>query len=443
MLEKFYLSRHVTLRLKTQLSYVILFFTSILLLTAYREGGPKDVGISNFPHLRDAGVYLEVGRYILAGENPYIPPMSRWGTFGPIPFTLFFDLFPDSILTIIFQTVNLIGIYFFLRLLLRNRNLPIWRINLGAALIFVCSPVREMLSTNQIIGITVGFFSLGIWSFLESKRQISRILPRRAWLLISGFAFAVSIDLKPHLFLVIFVCVVFMWKTWKLPVTVTCILILSHTLVNLSQMRILEKDWLDTLLNLRESAGENSLGDTLAIWPLVAHWFQNINYSAQAGLLFPLILSVGAILNVRRNKNQVGIFLGLLAPSVSFYSHYYDLIPVLIFAVSIFMNSRDDFMPMFAISFCILPLRLDSFQNLVLLFTGAIFCSILLQIRKKRIVWAVLGVVAGVLFRWLIFSPNYSDYLIQSTIVTGTILVLSLGLLSNNSNKGFQEAILK
>ena len=300
-----------------------------------------------------------------------------------------------------------------------------------------------MLSTNQIIGITVGFFSLGIWCFLESKKQISRILPRLVWLLISGFAFAVSVDLKPHLFLVIFVCVVFMWETWKLPVTVICILILSHSLVNLSQMRILEKDWLDTLLNLRESAGDNSLGDTLAIWPLVAHWFQNFNYSAQAGLLLPLILSVGAILQVRRNKNQIGIFLGLLAPSVSFYSHYYDLIPVLIFAVSIFINSHDDFIPLFAISFCILPLRLDSFQNLVLLFTGIIFCSILLQIRKKRIVLAVLGVVAGVVFRWLIFSPDYSDYLIQSTIVTGTILVLSLGLISNNSNKGFQEAILK
>ena len=401
------------------------------------------MGISKFPHLRDAGVYLEVGRYILAGENPYVPPMSRWGTFGPIPFTLFFDLFPDSILTIVFQIANLSGIYFFLRLLLRNRNLPSWRINLGATLIFICSPVREMLSTNQIIGITVGFFSLGIWCFLESQKQISRIFPRRIWVLISGLAFAVSIDLKPHLFLVIFVCVVLIWKSWKLPVTVICVLVLSHALVNLSQRRILEKDWLDTLLNLRESAGKNSLGDTLAIWPLVAHWFQNFNYSAQAGLLLPLILAIGAILQVRRNKIQIGVFLGLLAPSVSFYSHYYDLIPVLIFAVSIFMNSRDDFMPMFAISFCILPLRLDSLQNLVLLFTGAIICSILLQIQRKRIIWAVLGVAAGFVFRWLIFSPDYSDYLIQSTIVTGTILVLSLGLLLNNSHKGFQDAILK
>jgi hypothetical protein len=412
-------------------------------LIAYREGGPKDLGISNFPHLRDAGVYLEVGRYILAGENPYIPPMSRWGTFGPIPFTLFFDIFPDSILTIVFQITNLIGIYFFLRILLKNRSLPIWRVNLGATLIFICSPVREMLSTNQIIGITVGFFSLGIWCFLKSKIQISRIFPRWIWVLISGLAFAVSIDLKPHLFLVIFACVSFVWKTWKLPITVICVLILSHTFVNLTQMRILEKDWLDTLLNLRESAGRNSLGDTLAIWPLVAHWVQSFNYSAQAGLLLPLALGIGAIVLVRGSRIQNGIFLGLLAPSVSFYSHYYDLIPVLIFVVSIFMNSRDDFMPMFAISFCILPLKLDSIQNLILLLTGVIICAILLQIQKKRIIWAVLGVAVGFAFRWLIFSPDYSDYLIQSTIVTGTILVLSLGILMNNSNKGYQEVILR
>ena len=443
MLEKYYLLTTQIRRLKTQLSWLILVSTSILLMTAYREGGPKDAGISEFPHLRDAGVYLEVGRYILSGENPYIPPMSRWGTFGPVPFTLFFDLFPESILTIIFQTVNLIGIYFFLRLLLRNRNISLWRINLGATLVFICSPVREMLSTNQIIGITIGLFSLGVWGFLESKKQISRIMPKSVSTLISGIAFATTIDLKPHLFITIFICFTFIWKSWKLPIIVTSVLILTHTAINLSQMRILEKDWLNTLLILRKSAGTNDLGDTLAIWPLMAHWFQDFNYTAQAGVLLPLALIVGAIFQIKRNRVQSGLFLGILAPTVSFYSHYYDLIPLLIFALSIFINSRDAFIPMLAISFCILPLKLDSFQNLLLLSTGAIFCTILLQIRIKQIFLALLGLIAGVLFRWLIFSPDYTDYLIQSTIVTGTILMLSLGLIMNRSHKSFQDAILK
>lgn len=412
-------------------------------MVAYREGGPKDAGISEFPHLRDAGVYLEVGRFILSGENPYIPPMSRWGTFGPVPFTLFFDLFPDSILTIIFQTANLIGIYFFLRLLLRNRNISIWRCNLGATLVFICSPVREMLSTNQIIGITIGSFSLGIWCFLQSRKYTSRILTTNVLVLISGVAFATALDLKPHLFIALFIVITFIWKSWKLPTIVAAILISTHTVINLSQRRILEIDWINTLLNLRTSAGTNDLGDTLAIWPLMTHWFQDFNYTAQAGILLPFSIVTVAIFQIRRDKVQSGIFLGLLAPTVSFYSHYYDLIPLLIFALTVFVNSKDAFIPILSFSFCILPLKIDSFQNLIMLFTGIIFCVIIFQIQVKKILLTFVGLIASFLFRWIVFSPAYNDYLIQSTIVTGTILVLSLGIIMNKSHKSFQDSILK
>jgi hypothetical protein len=428
---------------RTLASYCALSFIALLLLYVYREGGPKDDGIYKNAGLRDAGVYLEVGRYILQGDNPYIPPMSRWGTFGPVPFTLFFDIFPESILTLVFQVANLAGIYVFFNILLRNRNIPRWKVNLGATLIFLCSPVREMLSTNQIIGITLGVLSIGIWAYKLAIEPTRKPLHQNVILTLSGFAFATIIDLKPHLYLVAFISITLIWKTWKLPVIVLLVLLVSHAIIDLSQMRILELDWLNTLLNLRDSAASNNLGDTLAIWPLLSYWYEGFNFSAQAGFVIPLVLGISAMVFAIKERIYFALVLCLLAPSVSFYSHYYDLIPILILAVTVFLNSGSSFTPIFVITFCVLPLQTDSLRNLIMLGSAVIICMLILKLRRTQIVVALVGFVVSSIIRWTIFLPEYTDRLVQSTIVTGTIFMLAFGLFTNKSHKEYQKTILQ
>ena len=176
---------------------VLVIVSTSFLLYQYREGGIKDAGLTN-TSIRDVGGYITTGLKILEKVNPYIPDGTvwggaRWGTFGTIPVAMISELIPRNLQVVFFQIVGLLGLYLFIRTIFRN--ISILNINAIFLLLIWTSSYREMLSTNQIIGMVLGLIAIGINTlFLEKDMRVPVVQQ-----ILGTLCFVMALDLKPHI----------------------------------------------------------------------------------------------------------------------------------------------------------------------------------------------------------------------------------------------------
>ena len=148
--------------------------------------------------MRDAGVYIDSGLAVFRGENPY-DWGSRWGSFGPVPFSAVMAIVPLDIRAGAVRILSLVGIYCFYRVIFPNKRI------LEPFLVFLIilwtSPVRELLVTNQMTGVAIGLLGLGIK--LSERYKAGKILtfPK----LLSAIPIAMALDMKPHMTIVFFI----------------------------------------------------------------------------------------------------------------------------------------------------------------------------------------------------------------------------------------------
>ena len=90
----------------------------LYLLFHYRAGGPTESYSQS--SLRDLGPYIDGGKAVLHGQNPYIPAITRSGPFGSIPLVLLFYFIPESLIMPIFQLLSLLGIILFAKIMFPN-----------------------------------------------------------------------------------------------------------------------------------------------------------------------------------------------------------------------------------------------------------------------------------------------------------------------------------
>lgn len=375
-------------------------------------------------NLRDAGVYFESGIAVLKGENPY--PGSRWGSFGPVPFAIVLSAIPDAIQSVAIRILSLAGIYAFARILYPNKRLlePF-------AITFVLlwlSPVRELMATNQMSGIAIGLLALGV-KFLENFTTFRNITKETV---AGALFFAMALDLKPH------ICVVFFlsWAVYKKSlskfIVVSLTLVITHLAINISQMRFLELDWLKALSGLSESASKNSLGDSVSFWPILNHIVDAPSFFYFASILGTSALTGLCLYWAYKGKWEEVMILSFFIPSVFIYYHYYDAVPLCVIFVMTLFRINHLFPIAFAVSFILIPKEYMNLRNqlLILLIVGFFVLRKALldkNLKFKAIfVPALLGLAASTILRLINTKLELSDHLLQSLIVTQSIVIIVL-----------------
>lgn len=377
-------------------------------------------------NLHDAGVYFESGKLVLLRENPYsisdFGP-ARWGSFGPVPFTLFLTLVPEGFRALVVRAVSLIGILLFLRIFFTKLGRT--QISTIFLVVIWTSPVRELLVTNQMVGIEMGIIALSVYLWQKSENT------KNIWLgILASFFFVIAIDLKPHLSLVFFVAFTILMRTSKIFWVTVIEYVLLHTLVDLSQKRILEIDWLASISSLNKSANTNSLGDSLSFWPILNNYLKLPEVFYLLAICITVFLTLLCFYQAQKREWEHSLFLSFFVPSTFIYFHFYDAVPLCaIFVVYVSKNFNLQYST-FALSFILIPKEFLVPRNIILLLS-ILLIFLFKELHRSKLSHLpkiLLKMFSGLLFTLMLHifnrSLHLSDHLFQSLIVTESLLLI-------------------
>jgi hypothetical protein len=386
--------------------------STIFLLVYYHDDG----------EFHDAGVYYESGLAVLRGDNPYVA--SRWGSFGPVPFSILVSIVPMEAQAAFVRILSFLGVYIFFRVFFPN-NRRIEPMAISLVLLWL-SPFRELLVTNQISGIAIGLIALGV-KFLGPFSSF-RALTLKA--LLGATFFAMALDLKPHICIFFFISWVIYHRSFSKFSIVALVLFVTHAVIDLSQMKILELEWMSTLRSLNESASQSALGDSLSFWPILNHFWPAPSLYYLLSIVVPLCLSAACFYWAYKGKWDVTFVLCFFIPATSSYFHYYDAVPLcVVFAVLLFRISNQ-LLITFSVSFILIPKEYLMLRNqLLVLFMIGLFSVREKMLHKEKKLWKILTIVfTGLAFSYLLrvfnTSLQLSSHLLQSLIVTQTLIII-------------------
>jgi len=417
----------------------LIILSSTFLLYQYREGGIKDAGFVN-TSIRDVGGYITTGLRIMDKVNPYIPDGTiwggaRWGTFGTVPVAMISELIPRALQVVFFQIIGLLGLYLFIRTIFRNiSNLQINAIYL---LLIWSSSYREMLTTNQIIGMVLGLIALGVrFLFLEQNKRVPLIQQ-----ILGTLCFVIALDLKPHISGLLIVGLYIYFRKGVDFLKLVSAYLITHAAVDIYIGKVVELDWLNILSGLSDRASRNELGDSVTFWPVIRRF---VNIDSSFGLVSKVTLLALVILTftVAYNRNwQLFIFLSFFVPSFTIYFHYYDAVPFFSLVFWVILSRPKSIFSFMVLDILLISKESSSIRNILLVIVAssmvAIFSTTINSKRKRNLVFAVFGFVLWQAIQIANSKSNSDQYELQSLVVT-QVLILS-GLLFIRSLTGSQK----
>jgi hypothetical protein len=260
--------------------------------------------------LGDASYFIEAGKGIVSGNNEFKVNALHSGPLGVIFMaTVFGYLGSLSIFLVTF--FNLIGIYFFTRILLVGVN---ERYVLVIALFtLVSSPTREMLVTGQITGIVMGLVATGGYLLRKFRIQYFGLIP-----------LVIAVELKPHfalplIFLTLITSSEISWVSLK---RFSLLVVLGHILVNLHLWTISEIDLIKNILFLTDTKVTTF---ERSIWTLL-----DAQLTPYISILLKILLLASligfAVYSYRQGNLLQSAVALLLVPSSQSYIHLYDFV---------------------------------------------------------------------------------------------------------------------
>ena len=403
-------------RLNLKNAYFAMISISILyLLIYYNDNG----------NMHDAGVYVDSGLAVFNGENPY-ECCSRWGSFGPVPFSAFIVVFPLAMQAAVVRLLSLAGIYMFLRTFFPTK------VEKDRYLIFLviiwCSPVRELMVTNQMTGICIGLVALGVKIHeLHGRYKYSKTLA-----IVSATLFAMALDMKPHITIIFFISWCIYRKAIKLFAYVIIALMSTHALIDFSQNKILELDWLANLRGVNTSAMQNSLGDSLSFWPILNNYIAGGKIFYYFSIILVFVFLILCTNLAKKGNYETMIFCSFLAPSMFIYFHFYDVVPLTVILAILVLRVKDHILVAFSISMYLIPKEYMSIKNTILVYAFIILLTVLKSKRLEKTIWIrnSLLSITGWAMSYLLHTFNsilgFSDHLLQSLIVTECLIIVTV-----------------
>lgn len=331
------------------------FGFGILISVAYLMFYYRNVG------LHDGFVYIQAGQDIANGNNPYSEGITRSGTVSSLILYFIYALIPNSIAAQTFQIMNLSFVAWFLWVLRGNK----WDIEdyLLAVLVSVwLSPVRELLAINQVDAFVVGLLGTAIW--IHSKPSASMPSAKYAWI---GLCFALAIDLKPHLLIVVLLVWAVLERSIAIIAWTVAIFTALHIAIDLYIGEITELTWFSRVVDVKDTAGTAELGDSVTIWPIFQKLFPDRSELVQnASLVLFLSVTFMALFYAIKGNSNYSLLIALAAPGFYIYFHFYDMIPLALIFVSYLVRSKPSFLYITLLCLMLIPKEFTNFKNLAL-----------------------------------------------------------------------------
>ncbi len=398
------------------------------LLYQYREGGIKDVGLTD-TSIRDVGGYITTGIKIMNRVNPYIPDGefwggARWGTFGTVPVAMISELVPRNLQVVFFQVIGLLGLYLFINTVFSK--VPKVYVNSVFLLLIWSSSFREMLTTNQIIGIVLGFVALGIrFIFSEDSRDISPLNQA-----LGALCFVVALDLKPHISGLLIVGLYIYFRKGKDFIWLVSAYLVTHAAVDLYLGKIVELDWIKIVNGLSDRANKNELGDSVTIWPVIRRL---VDFQESFGIISKLTLFLLIALTfwaAYKKYWQTFLFLSFFVPAFSIYFHYYDGVPLFSLVFWAILSKEKTIFSFVVLDMLIISKETSNLRNMLLVISISLMVAVLStasnQKRLKNLVSAGFGFAAWQFIATLNSKSNSDQYQLQSLVVTQVLILASV-----------------
>lgn len=404
----------------------LIILSSAFLLYQYREGGVKDFGLTD-TSIRDVGGYITTGIRIMNKINPYLPDGTlwggaRWGTFGTVPLAIISELIPRPLQVVFFQILGLLGFYLFVKTIFRSiPKLQVYSIFL---LVIWSSSYREMLTTNQIIGIVLGLIALGIrLIFLTEGGAITQLKQ-----VLGTVCFVIALDLKPHISGLLIVGLYIYFRRGKDFLWLVGIYLITHAAVDLFLKRIVELDWLKIVTVLSDRANRNELGDSVTFWPVLRRLVNLENSFGFVSKATLLLLVVLTFFVAYRKNWHVFFFLSFFTPAFSIYFHYYDAVPLFCLVFWALLSRQKSIFSFIVLDMLIISKEASNLKNilLVILISAMVvlFSSNSNSKRSRSLIYAIVGFVVWQLIYSVNSWSNSNQYELQSLVVT-EVLILS------------------
>ncbi len=311
--------------------------------------------------LHDGLVYIQAGQDIANGKNPYSEGITRSGTVSSLLIYFIYIFIPKTIAAQVFQLINFACIGWFLWVI-RGKQWKIEDYLLAVLVSFWLSPVRELLAINQVNAFVVALLGTAIW--INSKTPV-----RKKYLINAGIGlcFALAIDLKPHLLLV----VLLVWAVFNRSVAVfnwtISLFATLHIAIDLYIGEITELTWISRILEVEATASTTKLGDSVTFWPIFQRLFpQWIELVPRISILLLLFVCLTALYMAIRDRINSAIVFALAAPGFYIYFHFYDMIPIALIFVVYLINLKISFQHITLLSLMLIPKEFTNLKNLVL-----------------------------------------------------------------------------
>jgi hypothetical protein len=295
------------------------------------------------------------------------------------------------------------------------------------------APTREMLTTNQITGIIMGFIAFGYLMYIRSLERNSFV-----YLFISGASFAFAADLKPHLvaLFILFLSV----SNRKINVLFASLAswALGHLAIDISQGRILEIDWLASLQVIQYRSSQGTLGDSVSFWPIVYKLLGVDGLPGSATILPLFLATIFALKYCIRSDFARALAWVFLIPSTSIYFHYYDAVPAFLIAL-LLIKDRVKIPALVFMGLTLIPKEYQSIRNQILV---VLFLSLwtYFSISPRRIGKIVLALLLVNAIHIINNQITEDEYFMQTLVVSESLILCALSLLTSTKNSNFLKS---
>jgi hypothetical protein len=335
--------------------------------------------------------------------NSPVSAVVVYGLNNAFPF-LFFPLF--------WQTLNLAGLIFFFRTVVRKdaqHALPL--VFAGFAFLNV---TRALLGNGQVTGLVLGLFAIGITLAKRNYSVFVVMLP--IWL---------AAEVKPQLALGFIALFLFQGMIQKERILVLgSYIFLSHTFVELKFAGNINYLWVQKLL--KYSSASLRQGYEISYWKAIAIYSGN-PILVRALSTFFIVLTLGFIIAMaKRGRTDWALFIAILLPLQNTYLHLYDLAPLGVLVILGIYTYRTILM---LITFCIFlqffPLKLTTqviIAGVLIFFLTAINKNKMTTLNCVFTISVTLGM--ALIFFYMLRYQTEELQIIDLLVLPATALVL-------------------
>lgn len=424
-------------KLNLTLEFVIFLFTTAVLVIA-----------NYWPHPRDAGAYVNGGIRIISGVDPYSDEVFRGGPFGATVLAVVFGNLLPEFQTIIFLLLSVLGTWAFSRVFLSNGFLGI----ISCFIVQVSSSNRTSMDTIQLTGVILGAVALLLW--INSKKNS---IARFPMMIAAVSLFAVLNDSKPHIIAPLLLLLGFKLRMQGFLLAVLICQLLGNMIVGLLFGFSHFTNWVKLILRIGESQDyEKFDGAAHNYWQIVTFllpdlpgWFGLVPF-----LLYFLIICIG-LYHINQLSVMGSVAVACIAISVTSYSHFYDMVPIVVLIIYAFSKVRADWVTTAITLFILAPQNWNSLFNLSFILGVTILFCLLTPGREwdsklnniERNLWHILSQSClGILFYGLIQIFNsfiLTERKLIDALTTSELLVMFILLLFHRKSLILLEKVSK